>query len=73
MAQTNLYNRKIDLIDEINFHVKDLATIEHLLSYLEISDYRSNRVLFSRSTILLEKVRANLARFSRELKDTIHD
>jgi len=73
MAQSKLYNRKIDLIDEINFHVKDLETIEHLFSFLSIEQYTSNKVLFSRSSILIEKVRANLARFARELKAGIND
>jgi hypothetical protein len=73
MAETKLYQNKMKLIDEIQFHVKDLQTVEHLLSYLSIEDYISNRALFSRSTVLLEKVRANLARFSRELKENIHE
>ena len=73
MAETKLYQNKVKLIDEISFHVKDLQTVEHLLSYVSIEQFRTNKVLFARSTILLEKVRANMAQFARELKETIHE
>ena len=73
MAETKLYQKKSELIEQIHFHVEDLTTIEHLLSFVSIEQFRTNKVLFARSTILLEKVRANMARFARELKESIHE
>jgi len=73
MAETKLYQNKVKLIDEISFHVKDLQTVELLLTHVSIEQFRTNKLLFSRSTVLLEKVRANMARFARELKESIHE
>lgn len=71
MAYSDLYRSKRQLINEIAGHVKDLETIEVLLSNVSIVEFKTNEVLFRKARIEIENVRANLARFARELNGDI--